>query len=247
MQPFKPFALLAIALTIAAISCKKKSNDTTSPIDPTVNYRAKTMDFRDISGKHTLSRMVYNANGFLDSMISTGPALSDTKKFNWYGDTACRVVITFDPPNSSQNIETYQTYNSDGALTTFTTPSDAQVFSYIGRELHQIHHDLGVMGADYETYTWANGDLYQVLASDTVVQVTYTYDTTKQVYRNFLPLPTDYLSGRLGYTSKHLLTRVITTSDDRHYFYDFDANGRVLKQYVVTAATKDTATYTYGY
>ncbi len=248
MRPYTLLALLTICMITTVYSCKK-SNNGNGPDPGPVSYNARTMDYEHAHIHYTY-RIAYNSKNDVDSIISTGvPNPSDyydKQIFTYYGDSACHITKWANGGISQPDV--YLSYNADGMVTRSLTLNDSEYNTYSGKELNRVTTQAQYLKYD-RLYTWSDGDLVKSLNVDSSLRYTVVYDMSKQVNRDFYPLPDTYLkTGKPDNSSKHLPTRRNSLSDySISYDYTFDTKGRLTKMTKVYLDVMDTMIYTYGY
>ena len=244
--------MLMAGCIAATVSACKKTN--TTPPAISVSNKVKTIVYIDSTSLYRY-RIVYNAKSDVDSIIKT--SRNDTfptqiQKFNYYGDSMCQVVFyTHSNSGYTPTMGPSISYNSAGAVIRSLYSGYADYYMYSGAELKTyVGGPLHGSGLGQQDYRWSGGDLVQIQYNLSGAQLrTFSYDASKELYHDFQPLPDDYVwNGKQGHSTKHLCTGYSGPDYDMKFYYEFDAEGRIIKKVDVGGLVHDTtATSTYGY
>ena len=232
-----PNIAIFIFVVLCVISCKKKKND-----NPFGNTKIATVDLTQY-GATTHSRLVYDINNNVDSIITTGPGLYHYKKFGYFG-TSYNVT---DENNYTFEVEA----NASGMILKILV-TDTMSMIYNGNQLGELDTKTASPIYPYYVkssvnYTWSNGDVA------TMGSQTYVYDPGKSGQPGDAIRIDQFLAyGRSYIKTTHLPTDLKNNATDtvEKYFYQFDAGGRIsqlTKLTNISGGVGDSTIYVFGY
>ena len=232
---FRHLPAISLALLIIwAASCNKSTN-TPTPTPVVVTANLATVQIINNGTDTENSRILYNAQGQVDSILETSFGSTQYTSFVYGSDNSYTVIINDGGGPETETITT----NADGTINSLIQDTyDTLYYTYNSNGIAQTKEDNYIT-----SYAWVNGDIdssFTVAAASSI----YYYDLSHLWQMGDIISIGSFLSyGRPTIKSEHLLTARSFTGNFEKYVYKFDSRSRITQ----VSITDENVVYLYTY
>ena len=234
-------SVLFLIIILLASSCRK--NKIVNP----ENYRIATVDETATGGATNHIRIVYLADGNVDSIING----TDYQKYTYFSSFYTVAFDTF-------NMDTI-TIDPKGNIKSIYASGDSIYFTFDGTRVIDRNEVGGLStGANVDMYDWQNDDINSIIYQDGTIN-TYSYDKSRDAQTGDASQINEFLVyGRSFTKCKHIRNNTTRYSGGSLYgggttvqyekdLYQFDDKGRISVLTRIMNQTNDTTTFRYTY
>ena len=221
---FRHLPAISLALLIIwAASCNKTTN-TPAPTPVSVTANLATVQIITNGSRDTQNyRILYNAQGQVDSIIETYYSTPQYTSFVYGSDNSYTVIINDGGGPETETVTT----NADGTISSLIQDTyDTLYYTYNSNGIAQTKENNYITN-----YAWVNGDIdsssNESSGSNSSV---YYYDLSHLWQMGDIISIGSFLSyGRPTIRSKHLMTGRSFTGNFEKYVYKFDSRSRITQ------------------
>lgn len=240
MSNYARLLLLAPAMAIAVVSCRKKDNNAIG------DTRIQTLDITSTSSA-VHYRFVYDRYNNVDSIVRSGT--SNGYLVFSYGSLSYNIT--------DENGLTTQVFYGTNGLITQINVTDTPQYLYKGTQLVQIDNTTATVNYPYISkssvyYGWTGNDMTAISFSKNPQKYGYTYDKQHigQI-SDALKIDQMLTYGRSPFKTDHVpVSLSLNSTVVEQYLYTFDNQNRILTFRLVNnmnGSTADTTLYSYTY